>query len=126
MHPRARGRGDLLDTDPVFVRLGRRRGSELPEPLSAKTVHKLVHDAAIAAGIPNRLAHPHRLRTYWATGLLEDGVAIHTVSARLGHAGLRTTSRYAADRPEDRDDVADPLDRRHQTDWRRRAGARSR
>lgn len=113
VHPLARGRG-LLDSDPVFVRLGRHRGSEEPLPLSAQSVHKLVSRAAIQAGVPERLAHPHALRSYWATGLLEDGVAIHTVSARLGHADLRTTGRYAADRPEQRDDVADVMDRRHQ------------
>ncbi len=69
---------------------------------------------------PERLAHPHALRAYWATHLLEAGVPVHEVSARLGHVDLRTTARYAAPRPERVDEVADVLDRRHQA--ARRAG----
>ena len=121
-HPLARGRGGLRDDQPIFVRLGRRPGSEPPEPLSAQAVHKLVRRSCLAAGVAERLAHPHALRAYWATGLLDDGVPIHHVSERLGHADLRTTSPYAAVRPGQVDDVADVLDRRHQA--ARRAGQR--
>ena len=67
-----------------------------------------------AAGVPERLAHPHALRAYWATHCLEAGVPVHTVFARLGHVDLRTTARYAAPRPEQIDDIADVLDRRHE------------
>ncbi len=98
VHPLARGRG-LRDEQPLFVRIGRFAGAQPPEPLSAQAVHKLVRACALAAGVPERLAHPHALRTYRATSLLEDGVPIHRVSARLGHADLRTTSRYAGDHP---------------------------
>jgi site-specific recombinase XerC len=119
VHPLARGRG-LRDEHPVFVRLGRYPGAEPPERLSAQAVHKLVRRSMLAAGVPERLAHPHALRTYWATSLLEDGVAIHRVSNRLGHADLRTTSRYAAEHPDHIDDVADVLDRRHQAARRER------
>jgi integrase len=52
-----------------------------------------------AAGVPERLSHPHALRAYWATHCLEAGVPVHTVSARLGHVDLRTTARHAAPRP---------------------------
>jgi site-specific recombinase XerD len=82
-HPLARGRG-LRDEQPLFVRLGRIPGAEPPEPLSAQAVHKLVRACALAAGVPARLAHPHALRSYWATSLLEDGVPIHRVANRLG------------------------------------------
>jgi site-specific recombinase XerD len=119
VHPLARGRG-LRDEQPLFVRLGRFPGTEPPEPLSGQAVHKLVRACALAAGVPERLAHPHALRTYWATSLLEDGVPIHRVSNRLGHADLRTTSRYAAEHPDQVDDVADVLDRRHQASRRTR------
>jgi hypothetical protein len=37
-----------------------------------------------------------------------------TVSAMRGHVDLRTTARYVAPRPEQIDDIADVLDRRHQ------------
>jgi integrase/recombinase XerD len=118
VHPLARGAG-LLDEQPLFVRLGR-HGDEQPLPLSAVAVHRLVRRSCLAAGVPERLAHPHALRAYWATHLLEAGVPVHEVSARLGHVDLRTTARYAAPRPERIDDIADVLDRRHQA--ARRAG----
>jgi len=118
VHPLARGVG-LLDEQPLFVRLGR-HGHEEPLPLSAVGVHRLVRRSCAAAGVPERLAHPHALRAYWATHCLEAGVPVHEVSARLGHVDLRTTARYAAPRPERIDDIADVLDRRHQA--ARRAG----
>jgi integrase len=118
VHPLARGVG-LLDEQPLFVRLGR-HGHEKPLPLSAVAVHRLVRRSCTAAGVPERLSHPHALRAYWATHCLEAGVLMHTVSARLGHVDLRTTARYAAARPEQIDDIADVLDRRHQA--ARRAG----
>jgi integrase/recombinase XerC len=97
VHPLARGVG-LLDDQPLFVRLGR-HGDEEPLPLSAVAVHRLVRRSCQAAGVPGRLAHPHALRAYWATHLLEAGVPVHEVSTRLGHVDLRTTARYAAPRP---------------------------
>ena len=118
VHPLARGVG-LFDEQPLFVRLGR-HGDQDPLPLSAVAVHRLVRRSCLAAGVPDRLAHPHALRAYWATHLLEAGIPVHEVSARLGHVDLRTTARYAAPRPERVDDVADVLDRRHQA--ARRAG----
>src|SRR4051795_1638405 len=138
VHPLARGRG-LRDEQPLFVRLGRFAGAEPPEPLSAQSVHKLVRACALAAGVPERLAHPHALRTYWATSLLEDGVPLHPVSrplrppppraptppaprapGRPAPAALRPPSRYAADPPDHVDDVADVLDCRHQATRRAR------
>jgi integrase len=118
VHPLARGVA-LLDEQPLFVRLGR-HGHEEPLPLSAVGVHRLVRRSCAAAGVPERLCHPHALRAYWATHCLEAGVPVHTVSARLGHVDLRTTARYAAPRPEQIDEIADVLDRRHQA--ARRAG----
>jgi site-specific recombinase XerD len=115
VQPLARGRG-LRDEQALFVRLGPFLGAQPPEPLSGQAVHKLVRICALAVGVPQRLAHLHALRTYWATSLLEDAVPIHRihrVSSRLGDADLRTTSRYAADHPDQVADVADVLDRRH-------------
>jgi len=118
VHPLARGIG-LRDEHPLFVRLGR-HAHEDPVALSAEAVYRLVHRHCLAAGVPDRLAHPHALRAYWATHCLEAGVPVHELSARLGHVDLRTTARYAAPRPERVDDIADVLDRRHQA--ARRAG----
>ena len=118
VHPLSRGIG-LLDDQSLFVRLGR-HGDQQPLPLSAVAVHRLVRRSCLAAGVPERLAHPHALRAYWATHLLEAGVPVYEVSARLGHVDLRTTARYAAPRPERVDEIAEVLDRRHQA--ARRAG----
>jgi integrase len=68
VHPLARGVG-LLDEQPLFVRLGR-HGDQDPLPLSAVAVHRLVRRSCLPAGVPERLAHPHALRAYWATHLL--------------------------------------------------------
>ncbi len=65
VHPLARGVA-LLDEQPLFVRLGR-HGDQEPLPLSAVAVHRLVRRHCHAAGVPERLAHPHALRAYWAT-----------------------------------------------------------
>ncbi len=113
VHPLARGRG-LRDDERMFVRLGRHRGREEPEALSAQAVYKLVNHAALAAGVPERLCHPHALRSYWATSLLTDGIPAHVVQAGLGHADLRTTGRYAVVRPDHQAELVDVLDRRHQ------------
>ncbi len=119
VHPLARGVA-LRDEDPLFIRLGRHTREE-PVELSAVAVYRLVRRHALTAGVPDRLAHPHALRAYWATHCLEAGVPVHEVSARLGHVDLRTTARYAAPRAERVDDIADVLDRRHQA--ARRNGA---
>ncbi len=110
---RSRAAKSLRDDEPIFVRLGRHRGTQQPESLSAQAVYKLVNRAALTAGIPPRLCHPHALRSYWATTLLEDGVAVHVVQAGLGHAELSTTGRYAVVRPEHQVELVDVLDRRH-------------
>jgi integrase len=119
VHPLARGVA-LRDEDPLFVRLGR-HGHQDPDALSAEAVYRLVSRHAQAAGVPDRLAHPHALRAYWATHCLEAGVPVHEVSARLGHVDLRTTARYAATRAERVDEIADVLDRRHLEQRRRGA-----
>jgi integrase/recombinase XerD len=112
VHPLAYASG-LRDEHPLFVRLGR-HGREDPEPLSAEAVYRLVNRHCLAAGVPDRLAHPHALRSYWATRLLESGAPVHAVSARLGHVDLRTTARYAAVREHSADELADATDRDHQ------------
>src|SRR5579875_1820564 len=94
VHPLAR-RGEIDPDAPLFVRLGRHERLS-PGPLSAGAVHDLVRRCATEAGIPRRLAHPHQLRTFCATRLLEAGIPLHQVSQMLGHATLQTTARYAA------------------------------
>ena len=83
-----------------------------PSRLSPST--RIVRRHCLAAGVPERLAHPHAFRAYWASRCLGADIPVHGVSARLGHVDPRTTARYAAPRPERVDDVADVLDLRHQ------------
>ena len=64
VHPLSRAVA-LLDDQLLFVRLGR-HGDEQPLPLSAVAVHRLVRRSCVVAGVPERLAHPHVLRAYWA------------------------------------------------------------
>ena len=77
-----------------------------------------------AAGVPERLCHPHALRAYYATTLASEGVPVHVIAARLGHAEIQTTSRYLAELADDGAAVGDVLDCHHQGLQRRRVGRR--
>jgi integrase len=118
-HPLRRGASGLRDDEPLFVRLVGE-----PGPLSNAALHKLLRRCGRAAGVPERLAHPHALRAYYATTLAAEGVPVHVIAARLGHAEIRTTSRYLAELPDDGAAVGDVLDRHHQGLKRRRVGRR--
>jgi hypothetical protein len=95
VHPLARDVA-LLDDQPLFVRLGR-HGDEQPLPLSAVAVHRIVRRHRLAAGVPERLAHPHALRAYWATRLLEAGAPVHEVC--FPGSGMSTCARPRATPP---------------------------
>ncbi len=112
-HPLADRHGSLRDSDPLFVRLGR-HGDAAPGALSNQALNKLVTRYATTVGIPERLQHPHVLRAYYATTLVNEGVAIHIIRARLGHQSAETTMRYLAelDTPQTQP-IGEVLDRRH-------------
>lgn len=78
---------------PLF--LSREGGAAGDRRLSTRRVRQVVKSAARAAGIEKRV-YPHLLRHTTATRLLLDGMALHDVALFLGHAGTRTTERYAA------------------------------
>jgi site-specific recombinase XerD len=61
--------------------------------MNAKSVWHAVKHAAQRAGLQKRL-HPHTLRHCFATHLLEAGADLRTIQLLLGHADLKTTSRY--------------------------------
>jgi site-specific recombinase XerD len=65
----------------------------LDAPMEAKSVWDAVHRAATRAKLERRV-HPHTLRHCFATHLLEDGADLRTIQLLLGHADLKTTSRY--------------------------------
>jgi integrase len=103
----------------VFVALGRYARTD-PVPLSNSALHKLIRRHCKAAGILERLRHPHVLRAFYATTLASasEGVPIHVIARRLGHASIETTNRYLVEVADDTGAVGEVLDRRHQS-WRR-------
>jgi hypothetical protein len=60
------------------------------KPYADTTIRKAMKDAAKKAGIRRRV-YPHVLRHSYATGLLEAGVDLLTISKLLGHASFITT-----------------------------------
>jgi integrase len=75
---------------------------------------------ASVAGVPQRLAHPHALRGYYATTLAAERVPIQEIKARLGHASIKTTARYLAELADGGVGVGDVMDRHHDEQRRRR------
>lgn len=62
-------------------------------PMTSKSVWDAVQQAATRAGL-DKSVHPHTLRHCFATHLLESGADLRTIQLLLGHADLKTTSRY--------------------------------
>ena len=62
-------------------------------PITSKSVWDAVQQAAVRAGL-DKSVHPHTLRHCFATHLLESGADLRTIQLLLGHADLKTTSRY--------------------------------
>ena len=62
-------------------------------PLTARQLNRIVHEAARVAGIDKNV-HTHTLRHSFATHLLEDKVDIRVIQVMLGHQKLETTSIY--------------------------------
>jgi site-specific recombinase XerD len=109
-HPQRHG-GGLRDDNVIFVSLAR-AGS--PGAMSQQALAKLVRRYAAVAGVPERLAHPHALRGYYATTLAGENVPIQEIKARLGHASIETTARYLAELADSGVGVGHVLDRHHE------------
>jgi len=62
-------------------------------PIDSRSIFNAVQQAAQRAGI-DKPVHPHTLRHCFATHLLESGADLRTIQVLLGHADLKTTSRY--------------------------------
>src|SRR5229473_3781506 len=75
----------------LFPGGGRAHATDVP--MSAKSVFHALKHAARRAGLRKHV-HPHTLRHCFATHLLESGADLRTIQLLLGHADLKTTSRY--------------------------------
>jgi integrase/recombinase XerD len=78
-------------------------------PLANDTVQKACKLAAALARIPKHVT-PHTLRHSYATGLLEAGVDLLTISRLLGHASFLTTMVYLHVRQPHLESTPSPLD----------------
>jgi integrase/recombinase XerD len=75
----------------LFPNKSRHKNGDVP--MQAKSVFDAVQHAAKRAGLEKHV-HPHTLRHSFATHLLESGADLLTIQLLLGHADLKTTSRY--------------------------------
>lgn len=61
-------------------------------PLGSSRIGVIIKNYARVAGMPE--FHPHTLRHFFATQLVENGVDIRKVQELLGHADISTTAIY--------------------------------
>ena len=113
--------GDLLTLLRQWWKVGRQQGvmhrdgwlfpgQHAGKPISTRQFHRIVVEAAHAAGIVKRVG-PHTLRHSFATHLLEDGVDIRVIQALLGHAKLENTAFYTKVATRTVRTVTSPLDK---------------
>jgi integrase/recombinase XerD len=76
---------------------------------SRHTPRKALHRAAKTCGLTKRVS-PHVLRHSFATHLLESGTDLRTIQTVLGHASLRTTTRYTHISKRHIEATASPID----------------
>ena len=84
-------------------------GKRPDKPYADTSIQKAIKRSAQLAGIRKRV-HPHALRHSYATGLLEAGVDLLTISRLLGHASFVTTMVYLHCRRENLGSIPSPLD----------------
>ncbi len=78
----------------LFVRHDRAKsGAEVVGAITPRSIERLVHRYAAAAGIPKKVS-PHTLRHSFATDLLMNGADLRSVQAMLGHSSITTTQIY--------------------------------
>lgn len=84
-------------------------GKTPEKPYADTSIRKAIKAAAVEANI-KKPVYPHVLRHSYATGLLEAGVDLLTISRLLGHASFTTTMRYLHCRREHLHSTPSPLD----------------
>ncbi len=88
----------LLETLRAYCRVYRPRtllfNGQVPgQPLTSRTVQRVIRAAGARAGIMKRVT-PHVLRHSYATHLLESGTDLRMIQTLLGHRALSTTAIY--------------------------------
>ena len=84
-------------------------GKTPDHPYADTSIQKAIKRSAVKAGITKNV-HPHVLRHSYATGMLEAGVDLLTISRLLGHASFTTTMVYLHCRRENLHSIPSPLD----------------
>lgn len=84
-------------------------GNSADKTYADTSIQKAIKASALLANI-NKNVTPHTLRHSYATGLLEAGVDLLTISRLLGHASFSTTMIYLHCRREHLNSAPSPLD----------------
>ena len=84
-------------------------GNQPDKPYADTSIQKAIKKSAALAGIRKNVT-PHTMRHSYATGLLEAGVDLLTISKLLGHASFSTTMVYLHCRREHLISAPSPLD----------------
>jgi integrase/recombinase XerD len=84
-------------------------GNSADKTYADTTIQKTIKASAAAAKIHKNVT-PHTMRHSYATGLLEAGVDLLTISRLLGHASFATTMVYLHCRSEHLHSIPSPLD----------------
>ncbi len=77
----------------AMVKAGKKVSEAIDEPLTVRSIQRIVHKYAKAAGITKPVT-PHTLRHSFATDLLQNGADIRSVQSMLGHSSITTTQIY--------------------------------
>lgn len=84
-------------------------GRDLSRPISVNSMQKVCKAAVQKSGLKKKVS-PHTLQHSYATGLLEAGVDLLTISRLLGHKSFSTTMVYLHVRRTHLSSVPSPID----------------